>query len=234
MTRAENETYVRTFFDQARPNNEAIAAALTEDPGAVLSEAETLFEAMLPAMAYVDSPAAPMASSVFGCAVTLAVWQALEPRGVDVHDFGKAWLEDLAAMAQRPRPTEPPGAKAEAQTPVQQIEAFIAAGEASKEGAGEGEFVFEAYFGDKEAREWGMTIKSCAICHAFGKVGTMDLVPYMCASDDVVSDQQGQGLKRTGSIAVGAPTCDFRYKRGGEPERLARLYPDKIHFPHEG
>lgn len=233
MTRAENEAYVRRFFEQARPNNEAIAARLTDDPGAILKEAETIFEAMLPDMAYMDNPAAPMASSVFGCAVTLAAWQALQPRGVDVHDFGKAYLEDLAAMPQRPRPTAPPGAEAEAQTPIQQVEAFIAAGEASKAGAGEGEFVFEAYFGDKETNERGMNIKSCAICHAFGNVGAMDLVPYMCASDDVVSDRDGQGLKRTGSIAVGADECDFVYRRGGEPQRLAKLYPDKIHFPHK-
>lgn len=56
----------------------------------------------------------------------------------------------------------------------------------------------------------------------------MDLVPYMCATDDVVSDRGGQGLRRTGTIAVGAHQCDFRYKRGGEPLHLAPQCPQRF------
>lgn len=50
----------------------------------------------------------------------------------------------------------------------------------------------------------------------------------MCASDDVMSDKGGRGLQRTGSIALGAQKCDFRYKRNGQPRRLAEQYPDRI------
>jgi hypothetical protein len=56
----------------------------------------------------------------------------------------------------------------------------------------------------------------------------MDLVPYMCATDDVMSDRGGQGLRRTGTIALGAHECDFRYQRKGEPQHVADLYPDRI------
>ncbi len=73
-----------------------------------------------------------------------------------------------------------------------------------------------------------MNIKSCAICHAFSKYDAMDLVPYMCASDDVVSDRGGQGLRRNGTIALGRHECDFRYERGGEPLRVAEQYPERI------
>ena len=88
--------------------------------------------------------------------------------------------------------------------------------------------MFEAFLGDRTDFDWGMNIKSCAICHAFSKYDAMDLVPYMCASDDVESDRGGQGLRRTGTIAVGAHQCDFRYKRVGEPKHLAAQYPDRI------
>ena len=73
-----------------------------------------------------------------------------------------------------------------------------------------------------------MNIKSCGICHQYAKYDAMDLVPYMCATDDVESDKSNLGLRRTGSIAVGAHLCDFRYKRGAEPQRLATQHPDKI------
>ena len=86
----------------------------------------------------------------------------------------------------------------------------------------------EAFLGDREDYDWGMNVKSCAICHSFSKYDAMDLVPYMCATDDVMSDKGKQGLRRTGSIAVGAHQCDFRYKRGGEPGHLSKQYPHKI------
>ena len=73
-----------------------------------------------------------------------------------------------------------------------------------------------------------MNIFSCDICHQFSKFDAMDLVPYMCALDDVLSDRFDQGLRRTGTIAVGAAQCDFRYERGGEPQRMADQYPNKI------
>lgn len=79
-----------------------------------------------------------------------------------------------------------------------------------------------------EHSDRGMNITSCAICHLFGKRGAMELVPYMCAFDDVVSDAGGQGLRRTGTIALGATHCDFRFRDGGEPLRLAEQYPDRI------
>ncbi len=73
-----------------------------------------------------------------------------------------------------------------------------------------------------------MNITSCAICHLFGNHDAMDLVPYMCAFDDVMSAAGDQGLRRTGTIALGASHCDFRFQQGGEPLPLAEQYPDQI------
>ncbi len=56
----------------------------------------------------------------------------------------------------------------------------------------------------------------------------MELVPYMCASDDVMSDLAGDGLRRSGTIALGAHQCDFRYQPGAEPETVADQYPEPI------
>ena len=74
-----------------------------------------------------------------------------------------------------------------------------------------------------------MNITSCAICTMYAPHDAMDLVPYMCAGDDAVSDAFQQGLRRTGSIALGASHCDFRFTgRKGQPLRLAEQYPDRI------
>ena len=112
--------------------------------------------------------------------------------------------------------------------PLERFAAFVASAEASQRDAVPGEYVFEAFLGDRKDFDWAMNVKSCAICHAFSKYDATDLVPYFCAADDVISDQAHQGLRRTGTIALGAHQCDFRYKRGGEPRRLATQYPDRI------
>ena len=179
---------------------------------------------MIPEMAYVDQPDSPMATSVFVCCGSLALYLALKPHGVDAHQYGSALLKSMRKS--------PPAAldSIDNDTPApERFAQFIASGEASQKQAKPGEFVFEALLGDRAEYDWGMNIKSCAICHAFSKYDAMDLVPYMCATDDLMSDFGDQGLRRTGTIALGAHQCDFRYKSKGEPLRLVEQYPDRIH-----
>ncbi len=85
--------------------------------------------------------------------------------------------------------------------------------------------------GDDET-DFGFDILECAVCKAFLKHGALDIVPYICALDDKVSDALGLGLRRSGTLALGADRCDFRYKLGGEPRPLRTQYP--IPFPGEG
>ena len=214
---------IRDFFERAKPGYAQLVGSLVDDPEAAVEEAAAIFDRMIPELAYVDKPSHPMAASLFLCVALLALYLALRERGVDVHDFGSAVL---TATAQGPLPQ--PEQAEDDRPPLERFAGFAARAEASQGDAGPGEFVFEAFLGDRKDYDWGMNVKSCAICHAFSKYAAMDLVPYMCATDDVVSDRGNQGLRRTGTIAVGAHQCDFRYKRGGEPQHLAPQYPDRI------
>lgn len=227
MSRRENEQFVRKFFEQARSQFTALAARFVDDPEAAVEQAATIFEGMIPDMAYVDKRNHPMAAAVFGCSASLALYLVLKERGIHVHDFGSAML---AAMARAPFPEpKPEPEQPKDERPLKERFAeFVATAEASQRDARPGEFVYETVFGDRTEFDWGMNVKSCGICSAFSKYDAMDLVPYMCATDDVVSDRDKQGLRRTGTIAVGADHCDFRYKRGGEPQHLAEQYPDRI------
>jgi hypothetical protein len=185
---------------------------VSDEPDAVLASGRAVFEGMLDEIPYVDRPRHTMAASMFACAAMLAVFEVLRERGVDAHAWGRA----IHALP----PAVPKGGEAER-------EQGRADALASQSGAAPNEFVFEVLDGD-EASDRGMNITSCAICHLFGRRGAMELVPYMCSYDDVVSDAGGQGLRRTGTIALGAMHCDFRFRDGGEPSRLAEQYPDRI------
>ncbi|MCZ6642548.1 MAG: L-2-amino-thiazoline-4-carboxylic acid hydrolase [Gammaproteobacteria bacterium] len=228
MDRRKNEAVVRSFFERAREFNTKLVASLLEEENAataVMDEAAGIFERMIPDMAYLETPEMPMAANVFVCNASLAVYLALTARGVDAHAYGRAML---AEMARSPAPDPSAEKRKDTRTREEQFADFMSSAASSQKQPKPGEFIYEVFLGDKDNFDWGMNVESCAICSSFSKYDAMDLVPYMCASDDVMSDQRKQGLRRTGTIALGAHHCDFRYKTGGEPQHIAEEYPERI------
>jgi hypothetical protein len=224
MTSYDKTQYLAQFFARSRPRLGKLAGRLCDDAEAAVNDAETIFMGMVPDLAYADKPDHPLASALFTTTVNLAIYLSLKQRGVDLHAFGSSMLKGLARAPAAAFPEEPAG-EAERQA---QAAAFMASAAESQSNALRGEDVFEFLPGDGNAFDYGLNVKSCAVCHQFSKYGAMELVPYMCAADDVMSDRNGKGLQRTGSIALGARLCDFRYKPGGKPRRLADRYPDRI------
>lgn len=222
MTRQENEQFVRNaFYKKARPRFTRLIGRFFDDAQPVLEKTAIIFNQMLADMAYVDKTDHPMASSVFDSCATLAVYLTLKERGVNVHDFGCAMLTSLAQSSLKP---------VDVGGDPKSLADFIASSKASQKDAAPGEYVFEAFVGDQRDFDWGVNIKRCALCILFAKHDAMDLVPYMCAMNDVLSDKGKWGLRRTGTIALGAQQCEYKYKHGGEPQRLAKQYPDRIRY----
>lgn len=178
------------------------------------AEARREFESMVDEIPYADRPDHSMFGPSFGVYQFLALYQAARARGYTAHQVGRAIL---ATPFSRP----PQRASSEA------LAKLRADAEASQRGAAPGEFVFQFVDGNADL-DWGMNITSCAVCHAYARHDAMELVPYMCATDDKESDAGGFGLRRTGTLALGAHRCDFRYRAGGEPLPLAPQYPERI------
>ncbi len=202
MSRQENERFVKTiYFDQATVRLTRLAGRFVTDVDTVLAEASSIFDAMLPRLAYVDKPKHPLASALFICSVTLALYLALKKREVDVHDFGRAMLEGLArAPVQMPEERE--------EVLQEQLVQFTGAARISQLHPEPGEDVFEIAGIDQADFDWGYNVTSCAICTVAAMYEAMDLVPYMCAVDDVMSARGNQGLRRSGSLANGSHHCD--------------------------
>jgi len=72
--------------------------------------------------------------------------------------------------------------------------------------------------------DFALEIRDCAVCKAFGKHGEQSVVPYICATDDLMSDALELGLRRSGTRALGADRCDFVYQIDGQPQRLEDRY----------
>lgn len=60
---------------------------------------------------------------------------------------------------------------------------------------------------------YGVDILECGICKLFKKHNYQKYAAILCEVDAVTSDLAGLKLIRNGTIALGAPKCDFRWKR---------------------
>jgi len=203
-------------FDQLEIVVRDVLVQLVDDNDldAAVADAREAFAAMEDEIPYADKPDHVMYWSSFSVFQMLATYKAAARRGIDAHAVGAAVLAAPVRARLQPLPAEAPAKMREDAV-------------ASQEAAAPNEFVFEIVSGEGDV-DWGMNIQSCAVCHAFAKHDAMELVPYMCATDDKMSDAGEQGLRRTGTIALGADHCDFRYKAHGDPLRLVEQYPDKI------
>lgn len=209
---SEQRDRLLTLYDELSRWMLPAVQSVASEAEAVLTSGREQFDKLLAELPYVDRPAHTMAAPMFACAAMLAVFEVLRERGIDAHAWGAA-IHSLPAVA----PQQDDGAD----------ERSRADSAASLTEPAPNEFVFETIEADEHTNR-GMNITSCAICHLFAKHEAMELVPYMCAFDDAVSIAGDQGLRRTGSIALGAKHCDFRFDRGGEPLPLAEQYPDQI------
>jgi hypothetical protein len=204
------------FEARARSVLEKLAGAGEVD--ALLVESRKCFARLAPEMPYIEHRDHLMWDSTLAVFQWLAVHLATREQGIDAHQLGRAMLEAGARE----------GTELASEVTDELVARALRDSVASQKSAPENEFVFEIVPGEDENTDWGMNVTRCAVCHAYSKHDAMAFTPYMCATDDLVSDQLDQGLRRTGTIALGAHRCDFRYKAGGDPLRLAEQYPEKI------
>lgn len=206
--------YLKVFNAECDSLREVIKQLNVGEAEEILSESRLEYEEVASVMPYIDDPEHSMAAATFICCSYLAIFLSLRSRGVDAHTWGKAIYST-------------PSAESLAKDSAHR---FIADAEKSLVEAKDNEFVFEFVQGDGTPNEWGMNVKSCALCVIYTKYSAMDLLPYMCAGDDIDSKNNNQGLRRSGTIGLGAHECDFKYKVGGTPAPLALQFPDKIRF----
>lgn len=223
-----DENFFKQYFDESRSYKRLMLERLGEEPEEVLDQACFVFTQMGSELAYAGEREHPMANSVLSCAALLAIYLVVEDKGIDAHRFGAAMLENMRqAIEQARERASRSGRKPDPEKARQIVDRLIEAGQASQSAVQPGEFVFSAQRED-DGNDWRMEISSCAICALFSKYDAMDLVPYMCATDDLMSDLGNEGLTRTGTIALGRSHCDFHYRPGHDGRHLSELYPDRI------
>ncbi len=182
---------------------------------ALIEETRQAFEALIPEMPYIGGQANFLTRNLTGPTVTLALYRALQPRGIPAAQVG-----EIAYRAFESRLQSMSGLQLRlwgrlAFTGFTR-RAMKAQAETSQERRYPGDFVYAWVEGDGVAFDYGLDFTECAVLKFYRAQGAMELAPHLCPADFLYSRATGTGLVRTTTLAEGADRCDFRYKRGRE------------------
>lgn len=222
--------YFERFFERSMDYYRGWIGDLTDEPESVITATKKRFTDLAPALAYADERDHPMAFSLFTCASLLCLFLELRERDVTVHAFGARMLRALSDATRAHRASR--AQKADNQPDLEalrgRVERLKTEGSRSQQARKPGQFIFDVRWDDETSGAWTMDMTACGICHLYGQHDALDLVPYMCATDDVMSDMNDEGLRRTGTIALGRSKCDFRYQPGVPTQHLSQAFPERI------
>jgi hypothetical protein len=186
-----------------------------EFTSAVLEEARQAFEALIPEMPYIGGEANFLTRNLPGPTITLALYQALQPRGIAVQEVGEIAYRAFESRLQSTSRLQLHLWGWLAFTGFSR-RAMRAQAQTSQECRYPGDFVYTFVEGDGIEFDYGLDFTECAVLKLFRAQGAAELAPYLCLADFPYSRATGTGLVRTTTLAEGAKKCDFRYKRGRE------------------
>lgn len=177
---------------------------------------DTRYRALSPDIAFARKSSNPVDRRLDFCAYFLATIQILEARGAHFDEIREVCLAVTESYV-RPANAWQGWLK---RLPGKLIGTFwmrlpvrIMAAKTSKKGHPDGFLVrIVTHPAETHGLGYGMDILECGIVNFFRKHGAAHYVPILCEVDRLTSSLAGLELLREGTIANGAPKCDFRFK----------------------
>jgi hypothetical protein len=215
---------LRAFDRFTRLARRSLEARFGGSAGVIADEARREFEGLADSIPYKGRDRDLMVQNIVGPTFRLAFVLVLRRRGYSREEIG-AWIGE---SEDRPVRWLPAGWVVAAWRIARPLlrplirHAYRRAAEASQRRNDPDEFVFAAV--DDPESDLAFDILRCAVCQTFARHDALDIVPYLCALDDKFSDALGAGLRRSGTLGLGADRCDFRFAIGAKPLRLREQY----------
>jgi hypothetical protein len=191
-----------------------VVNAYGKDAGeAIAKETMRRFEALLPDIPYIGGDENRLTMNLYMTAAMLAMYQSLRARGESVE--GAARLIYLGASGVY-------GAfpnrllmrwQGRKQFTRKRIEQRRREAAVSQRRRYPDDWVFSIVEGDGRTFEWGIDYTECGIVKYLHREGAVELAPYLCWLDYPVFAAMRVKLIRTGTLAEGCQTCDFRFSR---------------------
>ena len=183
-----------------------------ESAKAMVKEIRDIFEELIPGMPYVGGDQNWLTGIFFQATPHLALYKVLKAHGKATREIGKIIYLTLEIYFDR----FPPTYMAFADMDQNELFAWQKHGAAeSQKKEYPGDWVYKIFDPDENGEfDFGYDEYECGLCKFFDKHGAMEIMPYVCLADFVMSRACGTGLVRYTTLAEGADRCDFRYKYG--------------------
>ncbi len=193
---------------------------------ALAREAREEYARLIPELPYIGDKQ-PFTQFIFSTAWFLAMYRALQRRGRSLEEAGQL-AYDASAAYLRAVPGFTRRFLGRMSFSNRYLEKLRQRAEESQKREYPGDYVYTYVPGDGQTFDYGVDYTECASVKFLYAQGALELAPYLCAADQLYSDLLGWGLRRTMTLAEGAPRCDFRFKRGG-PTNIALPAGLKVH-----
>jgi len=180
----------------------------------VIGEARNEYERLIPEIPYIGEKNIFMRHLLFA-SQGLALYRTLRKRNMTVEEIGKILCTMVELHAYR-MPWMLRKIVGRLMFSGLMIEKYKKTAEGSRKREFPGNWVCTFVQGDGTGFDYGFDIHECGLLKFFRAQGAEDVVPYLCATDYIVSRAIGEGLMRTMNLARGGDKCDFRFRRKGE------------------
>ncbi len=183
------------------------------DIDGLISVSHRNYSQLIPELPYIGGKQ-PFTRFIITAAMFLALYQALQPLGISLGDFGElVFRMGVAYLHAYPRFmlkvfgqmnfTHLYLARLRKRAAESQLSLYA------------DDYVYTFVEGDGVNFDYGVDYQECGSCKFLARQGAPELAPYLCPADIIYSKALGWGLKRTTTLAEGGPCCDFRFKKGG-------------------
>jgi hypothetical protein len=206
--------YLKDFHRILKPGRTVLAAYFDpEEVPLLVAETRKQFEDLLPQVPYVGGEK-PFTDFLIFTAMGLALYRVFSAHGKTLeqtaeilYEIEKAFLQSTPKFLVR--------FFAQDYFSQRYLERVRQRAVESQERLYPENYVFAFIEGDGVNFDYGIDYLECGACKFLESQGAFELARFFCPVDILYSETLGWGLSRTQTIAEGAETCDFRFKRGG-------------------
>lgn len=180
------------------------------ETGRLVQAALQEYEALIPHIPYVGGSANPFTKTLVEAAWFLACYRVMKADDIPTRQIGAVIQKMYAAWLHRyPRFVWRLAGWWEFTHFY--TDKLVARALRSQQRRYPGDWVFTV--SDDLSGGYQVNYTACGICKFYHAQGADELIPYMCSLDYLLSHSKGLKLIRRGTLAQGAPQCDFQVKK---------------------
>ena len=189
----------------------------------ILTQMNEEFENLIPKIPYIGGAKNFYTNILIQVISNLAIFRILENEGFTYREIGELFYELADGHHRLRKESMEKIGRDPAQYPFEKdhINGIKAFAEYTQKRAYPYDWVWDFVEGDGISFEYGFNVSECGVYKIFKELGAEKYVPLQCMNRIREANIFGYGLFRPQTLAIGAPTCDYRFiKKLKAPQKI--------------